>query len=72
MEQIYICKKGQVGGNCLKDGEGISQRTYMNNPWIQTTVWLWPEERGSGAWKEGAKGWDGDICNSVNNKNKEK
>ena len=26
------------GGDCLKEGEGISQRTYMHVPWTWTTV----------------------------------
>ena len=24
---------------CLKEGEGSSQRTCMNDPWTWTTVW---------------------------------
>ena len=52
-------------------GEGISKRTCMYNPWTQTTVWRWPEGKGSRGWEEGGKvGKIGDICNSVNNKNK--
>ena len=27
------------GGEWLKKDEGISQRTYMNDPWTKTTVW---------------------------------
>ena len=29
----------EEGGGCLKLGEGISHRTYMNVPWTWTTVW---------------------------------
>ena len=28
----------------------------MYNPWIQTTVWRWPEGKGGGGWEEGCKG----------------
>ena len=34
------------GGDWMEDGEGISQKTYMNNPQTQTTVWRWPKGRG--------------------------
>ena len=27
-----------LGGNCLKGGEGISQKTYMNDLWTWTMV----------------------------------
>ena len=23
----------------MKDGEGFNQRTFMHNPWTQTTIW---------------------------------
>ena len=23
----------------MKDGEGINQRTFMDNPWTLTTIW---------------------------------
>ena len=36
----------------MKDSEGISQRTYVHGPYIQTTVWGWPE----GRWMEVGKG----------------
>ena len=38
----------------MKEGEGISQSIYMYNPWTQTTVWWWTEERGG--WEQGSKG----------------
>ena len=25
--------------NWMKEGDGISQRIYMHNPWTQTIVW---------------------------------
>ena len=32
--------RGEVGdGDCLKEGEGISQRTYMKDLWTWTMVW---------------------------------
>ena len=46
----------------MKDDERISQRIYVHNTQTQTTVWWWSE----GA---GVKERNGDICNSVNNKN---
>ena len=27
------------GGDCLNKGEGISQGTYMKDPWTWTMVW---------------------------------
>lgn len=31
--------RGEVGGeDCMKEGEGMSQGTYMHNPKTQTTV----------------------------------
>ena len=53
--------------------EGIIQRTYMHNPETQTGVWWRPE--GRGGWGLGGGGQRGvgneDLCNSVNNKNKD-
>ena len=57
----------------MKEGEGTNQRIHMHNPWTQTTAGRWPERRWG--WVEVGKGGgagDEDICNSVNNKNKEK
>ena len=42
----------------MKEGEGISQRTYINDPQTQTMVWGWPEGGGAGAgvkWEKGEK-----------------
>ena len=38
----------------MKEGEGISQRTYMHDPWTRTTVWGLSEGAEAG-WR-GAKG----------------
>lgn len=38
MEQIDSCQRGGRMGEWMKEGEGMSQRTYMNNPWTQVTV----------------------------------
>ena len=46
----------------LKEGEGISVRTYMQDPWTWTTVWGLP--KGVGVVR--GKNWDN--CNSINNK----
>ena len=39
----------------LKEGEGISQRTYMNDSWTWTTVWALTVGMGGG-WGDGVKG----------------
>ena len=52
----------------MKEGEVISQRTCMHNPYRETTVWRWPEEDGAGVVEVG-EGEDEDICNNINNKN---
>lgn len=50
------------GGAWVKDGEGVSQRTYMHDPWTQTTAWGWPEGRGAaGAGCGRQRGENGDI-----------
>ena len=44
------------GGDGLKEGEGISQRTYMHDPWTWTTVWGLTMEVGGGlggGWPKG-------------------
>lgn len=55
----------------MKDGEGFSQRTCMDNPWTQTSVWgrpgEWGQELGGSGQRGGVKG---NTCNSVNNNNK--
>ena len=51
----------------MKEGEVISQRTYMHDPWTRTTVQgltVGVEVLGEG----GAKGENWDNCNSINNK----
>ena len=32
-------QRGEWTGYCMKEGEGISQSTYMHDPQTQTTVW---------------------------------
>ena len=34
-------------GDGMKDGKGFNQRTFMHNPWMQTTIWglAWGGER---------------------------
>ena len=72
VEQTAICQSGGGWGVLNKRMEGISQRTSMHNPRIQTTVWWWPEgKEDGGTWVEvGKAGGNGNICNSVNNINK--
>ena len=33
MEQTDSCKRGGRGGDWVKEGEGISQRTCIHDPW---------------------------------------
>ena len=51
-----------------------NQRTYIHNPWTQATVWGQPEGGGLGDRRRGINrvGGNEGICNSFNNKNKEK
>ena len=39
----------------MKEGDGISQRTYMHDPQTQSIAWRGPEG-GCGAWVEAGKG----------------
>ena len=39
----------------MKEGEGLVQRTYMNDPWTWTMVWGLMVEWGQVGWR-GAKG----------------
>ena len=56
MEQAGGYKRGERGGgDWFKEGEEISQRTYVNDPWTGTMVWGLTREWGSG-WGEWAKG----------------
>ena len=67
--------RGKRGGSdWVKKGEGIRQRTYIHNPWTQATVWGQPEGGGLGDRRRGINrvGGNEGICNSFNNKNKEK
>ena len=41
MEQTDSCKRG--ADRWLKEGEGVSQRMYMNDPRTGTMVWGLPE-----------------------------
>ena len=65
MEQTDRCKRGGGRWGLVERWEGISQRTYMNNPWTWTMV------RGltvgvGGGWVEGGKGKNWDNWNSIN------
>ena len=55
MEQTDSCKRGGEGGVWLKEGEGISQGTYMHYPWTWTTVWGLPEGERRGLGEGGQK-----------------
>ena len=43
MEQTVSCRRG---GDRMGEGEGISKRTCMLDPWTQTPVWRCPEGGG--------------------------
>ena len=51
-------------------GVANEYRCVTHGHW--TTVWGWPERRGSRGWGERAREGNADICNSANGKNKEK
>ena len=48
-----------------KEGEGISLRTCMNDPWTWTTVCGWTVGVGSGLGKGGQRGGNWDNCNII-------
>ena len=53
----FAAVRGEVGMvHWMKKGEGISQRTYMHDPWTQTTVWGWPEGSRGRGWVEVGRG----------------
>ena len=43
MEHTDTCQRGGGSREWLKEGERISQRTYMHDPWTGTRVWGLPE-----------------------------
>ena len=53
MEQADSGKRG--GRDRIKEGEEISQRTYMKDPWTWTAFWEWTMEVGDGLGGEGGK-----------------
>ena len=48
--------RGEVGGDCLKEGEEIRQRTYVKGPWTWTTVWGMTMKGGEGGGEGGKLG----------------
>ena len=49
MEQTDRSQWEEGSGDWVKEGEGMSQRTYMHNdPQTQTVVWGWPQEGAAG------------------------
>ena len=48
MEQTDSCKRGGGKQGLIERSEGISQRTYMKDPWTWTTVWGLTMEVGVG------------------------
>ena len=66
MEQTDSSKRGGGGRGWLIEGEGVSQRSYMNDPWTWTTVQGLTGGAGVAGW-EGAKGGNWDNYNSINN-----
>ena len=47
--RLHIVRGEGKRRDWMKEGEGISQRTYMHGPWTWTTVWGSPEGTGGGA-----------------------
>ena len=75
MEQTDSCQRGAGREDCMKEGEGISPRTYMHNPHREQCVDVHGQGGGVGRgvkdWMEVCKGWrNREISNSVSNKNK--
>ena len=62
MEQTDSCQRGEGRGRMGKEGEGISQRTCMNDPWTWTIGWGWTMGLRVG-WPEEGKG--GEIGTTV-------
>ena len=56
MEQTDSCQRGGGGGRWWKEGEGISQRTCMNDPSTWTMVWGWTVGAGGGRGRGGQRG----------------
>ena len=67
-EQTDSCRSGGAGGDRLKEGERIGQRTYMTHGHGQ---WCGDCQRGWAGWR-GAKGENWDNCNNIDNKIKNK
>ena len=55
MEQTDSCKRRTGRQDSLKEGEGISQRMYMKDPWTDTRVKIDCGSRGQAGWM-GANG----------------
>ena len=56
MEQTDSCQRKVGRGEWWKEGEGVSQRTCMNDPWMWTTVWGLNVGVGVGWDEEGKRG----------------
>ena len=48
MEETDSFKRKENGRDGLKEGKGLSQRTYMHDLWTWTVVWGLPERVGGG------------------------
>ena len=60
--------RGKGGrGEWWKEGEGISQRTCMNDPWTWTTVWGWMVGALGGWDGGGQRGKNWGNCNRIKN-----
>ena len=67
--RLTIVRRDGEGGDLLKEGEGISQRTFMKDPWTQAVLWGLTMEVAGGLGKEERRENNWDICNNINNKN---
>ena len=65
IKQNDKCQKG--GGDRMKGGEGINQRTFVHNPGHEQQYGDWLEEERGWVWVEVRKGRkSGNNCNSIN------
>ena len=72
MEQTDSCQSRGERRHWKKEGEGIGQRPYTRNPQADHSVGRARGKKGGVLGEVFKGGGNGDICNSVHNKNKVK
>ena len=63
--RLTATREQGVEGKWWKEGEGISQRTCMNDPWTWTRVWGLTVGAGCGLSGEGQMGKNWKNCNRI-------